>query len=105
MFAGRQRVAERLESLRSGNDTSPSLEATQLTEEPLPAFWRAVSFLGWALPALMTSENVAWDLVQAGYRKRGAPGLYAGVKVLPASSSEAARCFWERCCTGRRTKC
>lgn len=82
LLVARQRVSQRLQAVRASGPEVSGPEATYMTEARLPEFWRAISFLGWALPALMTSENVAWDLVQAGYRKRGAPGLYAGAKVL-----------------------
>jgi len=82
MFPQRQKVAERLQDIRTGTgdqalgDTGPSL-----TEKPLSTGWRMVSMMGWVLPTLVQSENLAWDLAQAGYRRPGASGLFVGAKV------------------------
>jgi tight adherence protein C len=83
MFPGRQRVADRLQGIRGV--VPGDLEITpSLTERPLPAFWRGLAVLGWAIPPLVQSENLAWDLAQAGYRRQGVAGLFVGAKVALA---------------------
>jgi tight adherence protein C len=83
MFPGRQRVTDRLQSIRGV--TADEIEVTpSLTERPLPGFLRAIAVLGWAIPPLAQSENLAWDLAQAGYRRQGVAGLFVGVKVVLA---------------------
>jgi tight adherence protein C len=79
MFPRRQRVAERLQQLRGGDAAIES--GPSLTAEPLPAFWRALAVLGWVLPNLVQSENLQWDLAQAGFRRPGTAGLFVGTKV------------------------
>jgi len=79
----RQRVAERLQEIR-GADAAVAGTGPSLVAEPLPAFWRAISVLGWVLPNLVQSENLQWDLAQAGYRRQGVSGLFVGAKVLLA---------------------
>jgi tight adherence protein C len=37
--------------------------------------------MGWAIPGLVQSENLRWDLAQAGYRRQGVAGLFVGAKV------------------------
>ena len=77
----RQRVTERLEKIRTADgtvvDSGPSI-----VDEPLPPFWQMVSALGWVLPNLAQSENLQWDLAQAGYRRPGVTGLFVAFKVI-----------------------
>lgn len=77
----RQRVSERLEKIRTAEgavvESGPSI-----VDEPLPAFWRAVSVVGYVLPNLAQSENLQWDLAQAGYRRPGVTGLFVAFKVM-----------------------
>ena len=77
----RQRVSERLEKIRTAEgaivESGPSI-----VDEPLPPFWRAVSVVGFVLPNLAQSENLAWDLAQAGYRRPGVTGLFVAFKVM-----------------------
>jgi tight adherence protein C len=83
MFPGRQRVTDRLQEIRGV--AQGEIEITpSLTERPLPGLLRAIAVLGWAIPPLAQSENLAWDLAQAGYRRRGVAGLFVGVKVVLA---------------------
>jgi len=51
-------------------------------DEPLPPFWQMVSAVGWVLPNLAQSENLQWDLAQAGYRRPGVTGLFVAFKVM-----------------------
>ena len=81
MMPRRQRVSERLEKIRTAEgaivESGPSI-----VDEPLPPFWRAVSVVGYVLPNLAQSENLAWDLAQAGYRRPGVTGLFVAFKVM-----------------------
>ena len=79
----RQRVSERLEKIRV-SESAVIESGPSIVEEPLPAFWRAVSVLGYALPNLATSENLQWDLAQAGYRRPGVTGLFVAFKLILA---------------------
>ena len=83
MMPRRQRVSERLEKIRV-SESAVIESGPSIVDEPLPAFWRAVSVLGYALPNLATSENLQWDLAQAGYRRPGVAGLFVAFKVLLA---------------------
>ena len=77
----RQRVSERLEKIRT-SDGAVVESGPSIVDEPLPAFWRAVSVLGYVLPNLAQSENLQWDLAQAGYRRPGVTGLFVAFKVM-----------------------
>jgi tight adherence protein C len=79
----RQRVTERLQEIR-GVDTTGTATAPSLTERPLPGFLRALAVLGWVFPNLVQSENLQWDLAQAGFRREGTAGLFVGAKVALA---------------------
>jgi tight adherence protein C len=79
----RQRISERLEKIRTA-DGAVIESGPSIVDEPLPAFWRAVSVVGWVLPNLAQSENLAWDLAQAGYRRPGVTGLFVAFKVMLA---------------------
>jgi tight adherence protein C len=79
MFPSRQRVSERLQEIRGVSEGE--VAAPVLVDRPLPAFWRGLAVMGWALPNLVQSENVRWDLAQAGYRREGVAGLFVGAKV------------------------
>jgi tight adherence protein C len=79
----RQRVSDRLEKIRTSDSTVVE-SGPSIVDEPLPAFWRAVSVLGWILPNLAQSENLQWDLAQAGYRRPGVTGLFVSFKVMLA---------------------
>jgi tight adherence protein C len=84
LLVTRQRVSQRMQAISRKPGNVLRLERAQIAEDDLPLLWRAVAFLGWAMPHLMTSEDLEWDLMQAGYRRRGARGVYAGAKVLLA---------------------
>jgi tight adherence protein C len=77
----RQRVSERLEKIRTA-DGAVVESGPSIVDEPLPPFWRAVSVVGFVLPNLAQSENLQWDLAQAGYRRPGVTGLFVAVKVM-----------------------
>jgi tight adherence protein C len=81
MFPQRQRVSERLQDIRANLDGEVTGVGPSLTERPLPAFLRGIAVMGWALPNLVQSENLQWDLAQAGFRRQGTPGLFVGLKV------------------------
>ena len=81
LTSARSKVSQRLEGIRNlGSDGAT--DDVHLTAQPLPAFWQGLAFLGWVLPNLMTSENLECDLIQAGYRRREARGLYVGAKIV-----------------------
>jgi tight adherence protein C len=77
----RQRVSERLEKIRTA-DGAVVESGPSIVDEPLPPFWRAVSVVGFVLPNLAQSENLQWDLAQAGYRRPGVTGLFVAFKVM-----------------------
>jgi tight adherence protein C len=79
----RQRVSERLEKIRTSEGAAVE-SGPSIVDEPLPPFWRAVSVVGWVLPNLAQSENLQWDLAQAGYRRPGVTGLFVAFKVMLA---------------------
>lgn len=82
MFPQRQKVAERLQDIRTGTgDQALGNTGPSLTEQPLPTGLRMISMMGWVLPGLVQSENLAWDLAQAGHRRPGTAGLFVGAKV------------------------
>jgi len=83
MFPTRQRVADRLQEIRGG-EAEAGAGAISLTDRPLPTVWRGIAVVGWILPTLVQSENLRWDLAQAGYRREGVAGLFVGIKVILA---------------------
>jgi tight adherence protein C len=82
MFPTRHRVTERLQEIRGGEGDQIHPEAFSVTDQPLPPLLRTLGLIGWALPTLAQSENLRWDLAQAGYRREGVAGLFVGVKVI-----------------------
>jgi len=96
LLVQRQTISRRLRDIRSAS-ASNRAEPDYVTAKPLPPLWRGVAFLGWALPHLMTSEDVAWDLLQAGYRRREARGLYAGSKVFTCAILGSGLLFAATC--------
>lgn len=84
MFPTRQRVADRLQEIRGAGEAEAGTGVVTLTDRPLPAVWRGIAVVGWILPNLVQSENLRWDLAQAGFRREGVAGLFVGVKVILA---------------------
>lgn len=81
MLPTRQRVADRLQEIR-GSDAEGGGGTVSLTDRPLPGPLRAVAMVGWIIPPLVQSENLQWDLAQAGYRREGVAGVFVGIKVI-----------------------
>ena len=53
-----------------------------VTDRPRSPLGAAVAFVGWLLPHLVSSEDLQWELLQAGYRRPDARNFYAGSKVI-----------------------
>jgi tight adherence protein C len=81
LFPQRQRVSQRLQEIRGITNDDDMDTGPGLTDTPLPGAWRVVAMMGWAIPGLVQSENLRWDLAQAGYRRQGVAGLFVGAKV------------------------
>lgn len=75
------RITRRLGEISGTADQQTPTTVLYISDRSLPLIWKIVAFLGWLLPGLVTSENLLWELFQAGYRRPEARGLYAGAKV------------------------
>jgi tight adherence protein C len=82
-FVQGRKVEARLQEIQSEFMEAPALPPS-LTQRSLPPFWRMVAMVGWLLPGMMQSEDLAWSMAQAGIRRREAPGLFVGAKVILA---------------------
>lgn len=78
----RTRVAKRLRDMQDGRQAAPDMTVHTMTDAPLPPLLRPVAFLGWALPHVVGSENLEWDLIQGGYRRPQARRVLAGAKII-----------------------
>ncbi len=78
----RTMVSKRLRNLQGGPDGTSETVVHTMNDVPLSMGLRLVAFLGWALPHIVGSESVEWDLIQAGYRRPQARRILAGSKIL-----------------------
>ncbi|HEX9158176.1 MAG TPA: type II secretion system F family protein [Syntrophales bacterium] len=67
--------------MANGRKTSPETIVHTMTDVPLSFGLRFIAFIGWALPHVVGSESLEWDLIQAGYRRPQARQVLAGMKV------------------------
>lgn len=81
----RTRVAKRLREMQDGQGAAPELIVHTMTDAPLPVGLKLVAFIGWALPHVVGSEDLEWDLIQAGYRRPQARRILAGTKIIATS--------------------
>jgi tight adherence protein C len=78
----RTKIDQRLLEIKAGGAISENAPMVYLTDTPLPFPLPGVAFLGWTLPHLATSEDLQWELAQAGFRHPDARRVFSGSKML-----------------------
>lgn len=78
----RMRVADRLQKAKAGVGAERPKQDESLFEQPLPFFWKCISFLGVLLPGHLYSDTLRLELIQAGYHHGEARRAYAGLRVI-----------------------
>jgi tight adherence protein C len=77
----KERITQRLYGAGEEGDADAA-RVVYPAKRPLPPYLRVVAAAGWALPFLLGSEDLHWELMQAGYRHRDGRAVYAGSKAL-----------------------
>jgi tight adherence protein C len=78
----RTKIDQRLLEIKGGGVVSGNSPMVYLTDTPLPFPLPGVAFLGWTLPHLAMSEDLQWELAQAGFRHPDARRVFSGSKML-----------------------